>query len=78
MCIVLLDARTVTTLLNDYYLLPGAEWSLIKKGDHVDVLGRLPNGWYRCRALKDVTYEFDNIPSTPEGMNAVDNERKEL
>ena len=52
-------------------MLPGAEWSLVKKGEQVDVLGRLPNGWYRCRALRDVTYKLEKIPSTVEEMNAL-------
>ena len=60
--------RTVTTLLSDYYLLPGVEWSLLKKGDHVEVLGRLPNGWCQCRAMRDATYEMDVLPSTIEDV----------
>ena len=34
----------------DYYLIPGAEWSLLKKGDSVKVLGKAggeDGRWYR-------------------------------
>ena len=53
-----------TTLLEDRYLLPGAEWSLMKKGEMVEVLGRLPNGWYRCRAMRSASMELDTLPSS--------------
>eukprot|EP00731_Ephydatia_muelleri_P019504 Em0012g329a len=40
------------TLLSDFYLIPGAEWSLLKAHETVRVLGLLPNGWYRCVATR--------------------------
>ena len=49
-------------------MIPGVEWSLLKKGDHVEVLGRLPNGWCRCRAMRDATYEMDVLPSSIEDV----------
>ena len=49
-----------TTLLSDYYLIPGAEWSLLKANETVNVTGLLPNGWYRCVAMRDGTL----VPTT--------------
>lgn len=53
-----------TTLTEDRYLLPGADWSLMKKGETVEVLGRLPNGWYRCRAMRSITMDLKPLPSS--------------
>ena len=53
-----------TTLTEDRYLLPGAEWSLMRKGDTVEVLGRLPNGWYRCRAMRNAAMDLKAFPSS--------------
>lgn len=38
----------------DYYLIPGADWSLLKKGDTVKVLGKAGGDgrWYRCMAQR--------------------------
>ena len=44
-------------------MLPGVEWSLVKKGETVEVLGKLSNGWYRCRTNKDTAYELEDFPS---------------
>lgn len=47
----------------DYYLVPGAEWSLIKKGEVVQILGKAKdNGWYRCMALRDSKVKLDRTP----------------
>ena len=61
--------KTTTTLLEDYYMLPGVEWSRLKKGETVEVLGKLPNGWYRCRANKDSSYELEEFPSSNEALD---------
>ena len=57
--------KITTTLLEDHYMIPGVNWSLIKKGETVEVLGRLSNGWYRCRANKDASYELEELPPSP-------------
>ncbi|XP_019854959.1 PREDICTED: uncharacterized protein LOC109583893 isoform X2 [Amphimedon queenslandica] len=54
----------VTKLLSDYYLVPGVEWSLLKKGERVEVLQKLPNGWYKCRALRTADCKLIEIPPT--------------
>lgn len=52
-----------TELLIDYYLVPGAEWSLIKKGEIVQVIGKAKDtGWYRCMALRESKVELDRAP----------------
>lgn len=48
-------------------MLPGVEWSLLKKGETVEVLGKLPGEWYRCRANKDTSYELEDLTITTEG-----------
>ena len=58
MCVVL-----ETELLMDYYLVPGAKWSLLKKGEVVQIIGRARDtGWYRCMALRDSKIKLDNAP----------------
>ena len=45
----------------DYYLVPGAGWSLLRKGELVKVLGRAhETGWYRCMALRKAQIQLDN------------------
>lgn len=52
-----------TELLMDYYLVPGAEWSLIKKGETVQIIGKAKdNGWYRCMALRESQVKLDRAP----------------
>ena len=52
-----------TELLIDYYLVPGAEWSLIKKGETVQIIGKTrDNSWYRCMALRDSKVKLDRTP----------------
>lgn len=47
----------------DYYLVPGAEWSLVKKGETVQIIGKTRDtGWYRCMALRDSKVKLDNAP----------------
>lgn len=47
----------------DYYLVPGAEWSLVKKGEVVQIIGQARDtGWYRCMALRDSKVKLDNAP----------------
>lgn len=47
----------------DYYLVPGATWSLIKKGETVQVIGKAKNNtWYRCMALRESKVELDKAP----------------
>ena len=49
-----------TELLRDYYLVPGAEWSLLKKGEVVQIIGKAKEtGWYRCMALREAKIELD-------------------
>ncbi len=50
-------------LLMDYHLVPGAEWSRLREGESVCVLGRLPNGWYRCMALRRADCRLGTDPS---------------
>ena len=69
-----------TELLMDYYLVPGAAWSLIKKGETVQVIGKAKNNtWYRCMALRESKVELDRTPfsfmiksifSKPSGVNS--------
>ena len=48
-------------LLTDYYLVPGASWSLLKKGEKVQVLGKAQEtGWYRCMALRQAEIKLDH------------------
>lgn len=58
--------RIITTLVSDYYMLPGVEWTLLKEGEAVEVIGRLNNGWYRCKAQRDAKFYLDAIPSLAE------------
>ena len=45
----------------DYYLVPGANWSLLKKGEVVYVLGQAQEtGWYRCMALRQAQIKLDH------------------
>ncbi len=47
----------------DYYLVPGAAWSLIKKGETVQIIGKARNNtWYRCMALRESKVELDKAP----------------
>ena len=47
----------------DYYLVPGAEWSLLKKGETVQVIGKArENGWYRCMAHHEAEVKLDRSP----------------
>ena len=48
----------------DYYVVPGAEWSVVKKGESMSVLGRLPNGWYRCAALREAECHLEPTTAT--------------
>ena len=54
-------------MLIDYYLIPGAEWSLIKKGDTVKVLGKAGTDgrWYRCMAQCNVNVEVPGLSLPP-------------
>ena len=56
-----------TELLTDYYLIPGAEWSLLKKGDTVKVLGKAgaDGCWYRCMALQDTDIKIPDLSLPP-------------
>ena len=56
-----------TELLTDYYLIPGAEWSLLKKGDTVKVLGKAGTDgrWYRCMALRDTDVKIPDLSLPP-------------
>ena len=56
-----------TELLTDYYLIPGAEWSLLKKGDTVKVLGKagMDGRWYRCMALRDTDVKIPDLSLPP-------------
>ena len=58
--------RILTTLVKDYYLLPGVEWTVLKEGETVEVIGRLSNGWYRCKAQRDAKFHLDTIPTLAE------------
>ena len=62
-CSVVLE----TELLVDYYLVPGAPWSLLKRGETVRVLGRASSGWYQCAAMRNtaVNMEFDTTSGYP-------------
>lgn len=52
-----------TELLMDYYLVPGATWSLIKKGETVQVIGKAKNNtWYRCMAMRESKVQLDKAP----------------
>lgn len=52
-----------TELLMDYYLVPGAAWSLIKKGETVQIIGKAKNNtWFRCMALRESKVELDKTP----------------
>ena len=68
MCLtfVVETGRVLTTLVKDYYLLPGVEWTVLKEGETVEVTGRLSNGWYRCKAQRDARFRLDNIPTLDE------------
>jgi hypothetical protein len=56
-----------TELLTDYYLIPGAEWSLLKKGDTIKVLGKAgaDGRWYRCMALRDTDVKVPDLSLPP-------------
>lgn len=56
-----------TELLEDFYLVPGAEWSLLKKGDTVRVLGkaRMDGRWYRCMAHRDTDIKIPDLSLPP-------------
>ena len=56
-----------TELLIDYYLIPGAEWSLLKKGDTVKVLGKAGTDgrWYRCMVLHDTDVKIPDLSLPP-------------
>lgn len=71
------NIRVMTTVLEDYYLVPGVKWSLLKKGDSVEVLGKLANGWYRCRANRDATFELNTFPSSSEEVKLEEEKREE-
>ena len=47
----------------DYYLVPGAPWSLLKSGERVRVVARMSGGWYRCIALRDANCQLGPDPS---------------
>ena len=50
-----------TELLTSYYLVPGASWSLLEKGEKVLVLGKAQEtGWYRCIALRHAHIKLDH------------------
>ena len=53
--------------MTDYYLIPGAEWSLLKKGDTVKVLGKAGSDgrWYRCMALRDTDVKVPDLSLPP-------------
>ena len=55
------SSGTITKLVRDFYLVPGAEWSLVREGQSVSVLGRLANGWYRCVALREAECQLEPI-----------------
>ena len=56
-----------TELLTDYYLIPGAEWTLLKKGDTVKVLGKAgaDGRWFRCMALRDTDVKIPDLSLPP-------------
>ena len=51
----------------DYHLVPGAEWSLLKKGTIVKVLGkaRTDGRWYRCMVHHDVDVKIPDLSLPP-------------
>ena len=60
--------------MTDYYLIPGAEWSLLKKGDTIKVLGKAgaDGRWYRCMALRDTDVKVpDRSLPPPSIVNAL-------
>ena len=61
-----------TELLVDYYLTPGASWSLLKKGEKVKVLARMASGWYRCIAMRDADCQLDPDPCSSSMVCALD------
>ena len=71
--------RVLTTVVKDYYLLPGVEWTVLKEGETVEVIGRLSNGWYRCKAQRDARFYLDTIPTLAEAteQKMEDTERTE-
>ena len=56
-----------TELLIDYHLVPGADWSLLKKGTVVKVLGktRTDGRWYRCMVHRDVDVKIPDLSLPP-------------
>ena len=51
----------------DYYLIPGAGWSLLKKGDTVKVLGKAgaDGRWYRCMVPRDTDVKIPDLSLPP-------------
>ena len=52
----------------DYHLIPGADWSLLKKGDSVKVLGRAGGDdgrWYRCMVHRHVDVKIPDLSLPP-------------
>ena len=51
----------------DYYLIPGADWSLLKKGDTVRILGMAGSDrrWYRCMAHREVDVKIPDLSLPP-------------
>ena len=43
--------------------MPGAEWSLLKEGEKLQVIGKARDtGWYRCMALREYKVRLDLAP----------------
>ena len=51
--------RREATILNDYYLIAGASWSLLKKGERVIVVQELPTGYYLVKATRNTTVKMN-------------------
>ena len=51
----------------DYHLIPGADWSLLKKGSTVRILGRAGSDgrWYRCMVQREVDVKIPDLSLPP-------------
>ncbi len=60
-CVLDSPSYVETELLTDYYLVPGANWSLLKKGEKVQILGKAQEtGWYRCMASRQAQIRLEH------------------
>jgi len=48
------------TILSDYYMIAGANWSLLNKGETVTVLQELPTGYYLVKATRQTVVDLSN------------------